>query len=168
MTLEFRNVQLPLGGGVVFSRLSFVAAGGEVTCLQGRGGISVLRAAMGLLFAAEGYVSMDGELVTPRSASALRRLVAYVPRRLDVVGQFPAYEPPTPADVMTLKANRGRMGDGTLLGVAEALDRPLLLVDNDAATPEWLRRMASQGRTVVVASNDERVAAAADHVVRLD
>lgn len=166
MTLEFYKVLLPMGNGQTLSGLSFVAEGGRLTCVTGQGGLSVVRAAMGLLPIAEGNISYDGALLSKESARALRRFTAYVPPRLVAAGKAGVYEPPTPADVLALKANRGPRGAETVFDVAEMLDRPVLLVADETATAEWLRQQADRGRTVVVASNLDSIVDSADNVVR--
>ena len=65
--------------------LSLTVDGGQLVCLSGPKGVgktTVLRAVLGLQPIAGGYISIDGELLTPLSASYFRKDMGYVPTRL--------------------------------------------------------------------------------------
>ena len=164
------------------STLSMMAREGQLTCLVG-GSVRWLHAILGFEPVVSGFISIDGEPLTPRSAVAMRRLMAFVPDSLDAVGQINVYDPPSVQDVFALKANRqqaisnGLLSEemkrtGTtgikaqLLAVAVLLNRRLLLIDRpDVASLPYLRRQADAGRIVIVCSSDDAVIAAADNVV---
>jgi len=141
---------------------------------------SVLRAIMGLLPIEGGHISIDGELLTPRSAPYFRRHMAYVPTRL-----MPIPGQDTVDDVrrllFSLRSNGKRLkqeggADGRrwsaltlteqyieLLTCAAQLQRNIVLVDqppcelDDAAVSDvlsLLQRMTSAGASVVVVSNN--------------
>ena len=83
--LELKNVCMePVGDGPE-GGVSLTAEGGQVV---GFGGGSeqwqtrLLRAMLGLEPVASGYISIDGELVTPLSAPVMRRQMGYVPRAM--------------------------------------------------------------------------------------
>ena len=62
--------------------LSLTVDDGRMTCLsgpKGTGKTTVLRAVMGLLPIDGGYISIDGELLTPLSAPYFRKSMGYVP-----------------------------------------------------------------------------------------
>ena len=83
--LEAKDVTIVDGESVLVEHLSFVAKPGEVTFLDGVAAASsviVARALLGLWPVSNGYVTLCGEVVTPRSASWLRRMMAYVPQSL--------------------------------------------------------------------------------------
>lgn len=83
--LEFKNVSVALPHGERSLPISVVMAQGELTCLCGpekSGKTDLLLAVMGLAKVASGYITVDGELVSPDSAAYFRRLVAYVPQHL--------------------------------------------------------------------------------------
>ncbi|MBP3767477.1 MAG: ABC transporter ATP-binding protein [Prevotella sp.] len=65
--------------------LSLTVDNGQLVCLsgpRGAGKTTVLRAVMGLQPVMGGYISIDGELLTPLSASYFRKNMGYVPTRL--------------------------------------------------------------------------------------
>ena len=164
------------------STLSMMAREGQLTCLVG-GNVRWLHAILGFEPIISGFISIDGEPLTPRSAVAMRRLMAFVPVSLDAVGEINVYEPPTVQDVFALRANReqaisnGLLSEemkrtGTtgikaqLLAVAVLLNRRILLIDRpDAASLPYLRHQADAGRIVVICSDDSAVINAADNVV---
>lgn len=85
---------------------SFAVDGGEAVCLTDADGMAatlLLCVLMGLEPLESGFISMDGDLLTPLSAPYFRRRMAYVPQRLE-----PFYE--TVGDLVStlldLKANR--------------------------------------------------------------
>lgn len=170
--------------------LSLMAHEGELTCLTGNSSQRLTRwlhAMMGFEWVKSGYISIDGEPLTPSSAAAFRLLMAYAPARLESIGQVTTYAPPSVQDVFALKANRdlpvsnGILSeemrricpDSTdlrvqLLAVASLLSRPILLVDDPLPqSANYLHQLASQGRTVIMASQDEAVMRAANHIVEL-
>lgn len=172
--------------------LSLMAHEGELTCLTRCGASPAaspccwLHAIMGFEPVVAGYVSIDGEPLTPRSAFAMRRMMAFVPASLDTVGEVVSYEPPSVQDIFALKANRqlsisnGLLAEemrktgltgmkAQLLAVASLLNRHILLVDRPAtASLPFLRQQADAGKIVVVASNDPSVISAADNVTEID
>ena len=114
--LEFKNVCVGLADGTQSAPFSLVVNGGETVCLSGPGGSGktrLLMAVMGLAPLAAGYITVDGELVTPGSGSYFRQLMAYVP-------QQPPWNTLTVAELcrqlFALKVNRAR-----------AFDRPALM-----------------------------------------
>lgn len=83
--LELKNVAVSHNGKRLFEGLSFVAANGEVTAISGPSGCgktTLLKAMLGLHPADEGYISIDGELVTALSAPTFRQNIAYLPQDL--------------------------------------------------------------------------------------
>lgn len=173
------------------STLSLMAREGQLTCLVPRPSASAesslrwLYALLGFEHVVCGYISLDGEPLTPASAPAMRRMMSFAPSSLDPVGQIEVYEAPEVQDVFALKANRelsisnGLLSEemkrtGTtgvrarLLAVAVLLKRPILLVDHpDASSADYLRQQAQQGRIVIVLSDDQTVIWASDNVVEL-
>ncbi len=157
--------------------LSLMAHEHELTCVAGS--TRWLYAMLGFEPVAAGFISIDGEPLTPHTAPLLRRQMAFAPCRLDTVGTLVRYEAPTSADVFALHANRSCRDDaldtetaltgcntqqGRLLAVAALLQRPILLVESpqEAMLP-YLRRMATAGRTVIVTSLDPAIIRAADN-----
>ena len=162
--------------------LSLMARERQITCVVG--GARWLYAMMGFEPVVAGFISIDGEPLTPKTASALRRQMAFAPRRLDDVGELVRYEAPTADDVFALHANRqcdddaleeetvqtgGTGQQARLLAVAVLLKRPILLVEEpNAVLLPYLRKQAIAGRTVIVSSTDGAVINAADNVVEIN
>lgn len=173
------------------STLSLMAREGQVTCLvpcpsaSPESSLRWLYALLGFERVVCGYISIDGEPLTPASAPAMRRMMSFAPSTLDPVGHIELYEAPEVQDIFALRANRelsisnGLLSEemkrtGTtgirarLLAVAVLLKRPILLVDHpDASSAEYLRQQAQQGRIVIVLSDDQTVIWASDNVVEL-
>ena len=160
--------------------LSLMAYERQITCVVGSA--RWLYAMMGFEPVTAGFISIDGEPLTPKTAQVLRRQMAFAPRRLDDVGELVRYEAPTADDVFALRANR-QLSDETLeeeaeqtgsanaqqarlLAIAVLRQRPILLVEEpDAAMLPYLRKQAMSGRIVIVSSTDDAVINAADNVV---
>ena len=81
--LELKNVAVSHNGKQLFEGLSFVARNDEVTAISGPSGCgktTLLKVLLGLHPADEGYVSIDGELITALSAPTFRQMFAYMPQ----------------------------------------------------------------------------------------
>ena len=142
MTIELKNGRLAQDGETLFANLSLRAEGGQ-TCvvdnLPRKAHKPLLHALMGLLPLDEGFVSIDGEVLSERSAHWLRRFIAYVPRTL----RWPddeRFRNMTHQEVHRL-----------LLENAASGDTPIVLVDgiNGADDEELCLRMAQNQRAVV-------------------
>lgn len=86
--LEFKNVSVRLSADRLSPPFSLEMDGGEMVCLSGDAGSGkslLLMAILGLAPLASGYITIDGELVTPGSSAYFRQLVAYVPQRMPSV-----------------------------------------------------------------------------------
>lgn len=86
--LEFKNASVALSADRVSAPFSLEMDAGEVACLSGAaeaGKSLLLRAIMGLAPLRSGYITIDGELVTPGSSAYFRRMIAYVPQRVPTV-----------------------------------------------------------------------------------
>ena len=168
--------------------LSLMARAGQMTCLVGatrQRRSRWLMAMLGLEPVQMGFISVDGEPLTPTTVGLLRPLMGYVPDCLQTEGEVVSYEPPTVQDVFRLRANRHLpISNGILaeemrrtgadadearrLAVAVLLGRPILLVDHpSAAALSYLQLQARGGRTVIVATDESAVINAADLVVEI-
>ena len=170
--------------------LSLMAKAGELTCLTGGTAEQHTRwllAMQGFETVTNGYISIDGEPLTSRSAPTFRKLMAYAPDRLCELGEVTTYEPPSVQDVFSLKANRelpisnGILGEEMrrvggsqtdsrvqLIAVAVLLNKPILSVnDPPVQAAAYLKEWARQGKIVVAASNDGEVLKMADVIVEL-
>jgi ABC-type transport system involved in cytochrome bd biosynthesis fused ATPase/permease subunit len=195
--LEVKDATIRVGDKTLMSGLSFIAKDGQMTCVKGSSGSgksALIRTLMGFLPVGEGFVSVDGELLTIRSASAFRQMMTYLPQNMQLLrrqlygpeytdGDDPEYgvwdnllpeiqeeskaEPLTPEEIFSL-------AEKTL---KEAGEKPIVIADEPAAmlTPEFAERMlallleqARMGKTVVVASRRPEIIANADKVIEVE
>ena len=144
MLLELHNVTI----GQQIRGLSATVGDGKVLSItgsQGKGKTTLLRTLLGFLPVDEGYISIDGELLTLRSAPWFRKQMAYVPQHLEV----PEGYDKVPTDYMAL------------LERAVGSDKKLLLIDEprealsyeDNERRERLIGEAAEHGAIVVAVN---------------
>lgn len=195
--LEVKDATIAIGGKVLVEGLSFIAKDGELTCLtgsEGSGKTTFIRTLMGFVPVAKGFVSVDGELLTVRSAHAFRQMMVYLPQQMQMLAHqlrapeapvceaeeysvwnavLPSVEPehepePLGAEDICLLAERT---------VRETAERRIIIADEPAAhlSPELTLRMiallkeqAAQGKTVLIASRRPQVVAQASQVIDLD
>lgn len=117
--------------------LSLTVGDGQLVCLTGREGAgktTVLRAVLGLIPIQGGHISIDGELLTPRSAPYFRRQIAYVPQQLTCIEDYDSM-----ADIsgllFGLRVNKGGASykvptDGRRWAELKIDERYLLLLQN--------------------------------------
>lgn len=175
--------------------ISLTLNDGRLACIsgpKGAGKTSILRAVMGLQPIDGGHISIDGELLTPLSASYFRRMMAYVPSELRLI---PGQDRISDVRKMLygLSVNRHIHDDEPkdsrlwteltpigqymeLLRCASRLHRRLVLVDEpktelDALTAntfvECLYQMTAAGSSVLVVSNMLPAMNVTDYVIEL-
>ena len=195
--LEFKDATIKVGEWILPMRLSFIARDGEVTCVMGpeaSGKTTLIRTLMGFLPVNEGFVNVDGELLTIHSSHAFRQMMAYLPQQIQLLAhQLRVPEPEEPEaeefavwnDLMSAANEESTpeplnaeeivmLAEQTL---KEAADKPIVIADEPTAflTPELtmrmmelLRKQAEAGKTVLVTTRKPQVADYADQVIRLD
>ena len=195
--LEFKDATIKVGEEMLAAHVSLIAKDGQITCvtgLEGSGKSVLLRTLMGFLPVSEGFVSVDGELLTVHSAHAFRQMMVYLPQKMDLLAhqlREPEPEDPEPEEVAVWNnvlpsaieeqhSEPLNAEDILLLAektLKEAGDKPIVIADEPAAhlTPELtmrmidlLRQQASQGKTVLIASKKPQVIDYADQVIRLE
>ena len=195
--LEVKDATIAIGERTLVEGLSFIAKDGALTCLtgpEGSGKTTFIRTLMGFLPVKEGFVSVDGELLTVRSSHVFRTMMVYLPQQIQLLTHqltapkapfskaeeyavwnavLPSVEPerepePLSADDIFLLAERI---------IREASDRQIIIADEPAAylTPELTLRMmallkeqAAQGKTVLIASRRPQIVAQASQVINLE
>lgn len=83
--LELKEVKVAFPQGGLSRPVTLVMRGGSLVCLTGPAGSGkslLLQSIMGFWPVAEGYVTIDGELVSPGSSSYFRQFIGYVPQQL--------------------------------------------------------------------------------------
>lgn len=169
--LEVKDATIAAGERTLATGLSFIAKDGQLTCItgsEGSGKTTLIRTLMGFLPVKEGFVSVDGELLTVRSAHAFRSMMAYLPQQMQMLRHhlYPDVCLPTP-DTSLLSSDAEEYGVwNALLPAAvqeqpseplspedifqlaqktldEAKDKPIVIADEPAAllTPELSLQM---------------------------
>jgi len=143
MTLEIKDGELK----GAFADLSFIVRGGEMRVLSGRsrgGCTELLLAVMGVVALDGGFVTVDGEVVSERSAAYMRRLMGYVPRSLHL---------PDGSDRLLSPAQL----HAKLLAEVAAARKAIVLVDgiDDDSQLAVCRTMAAEGAAVLVVTDRE-------------
>ena len=195
--LEVKDATIAVSGKVLVKNLSFIADDGKITCItgpEGSGKTTFLRTLMGFLPVTDGFVSVDGELLTVQSAPAFRKMMCYLPQNIDLLRnqlyqpqppqveadeygvwngilpsatEIPKTEPLSPEEVL-------RLAEAT---IAEATNKPILVADEPAShlspelTPKMLQllqQQAAQGKCVLIASRNPQLITYAHHVIDLN
>lgn len=84
--IEIKDAIIKMGSHVVCQDLSFMARDGQLTCVYAQDTEvleALLHAFLGLQPLESGYVSVDGESITPLSAPFFRQMMAYVPSKFE-------------------------------------------------------------------------------------
>ncbi|MBQ2209824.1 MAG: ABC transporter ATP-binding protein [Prevotella sp.] len=144
MMLELHNVTI----GQLIHSLSLTVGDGQLVGIsgsQGSGKTTLLRAVLGLIPIDAGHISIDGELLTPKSAPYFRRQMAYVPQHLSVPEGYNKLD----ANYLSL-LRRAVESDKSLLIVDEP---PQPVSEDDLQTIDQLLRHATQRGATVLAVN---------------
>ena len=194
--LEFKDATIKVGEWILPMRLSFIAKDGEVTCVtgpEGSGKTTLIRTLMGFLPVNEGFVSVDGELLTIHSSHAFRQMMVYLPQQIQLLAhqlrmpepeepeaeEFAVWNDLTPAANMELTPEPLNAEEIVMLAeqtLKEAADKPIVIADEPTAflTPdltmrmmELLRKQAEAGKTVLVTTRKPQVADYADQVIEI-
>ena len=169
--LELKDAQLHIQGREMFHKLSVMLYDGQMTCVTGDKGCGktlLLRVLMGFVPLDSGFVSVDGELLTPMSVRAFRRFMAYIPQLLDCQ---PSTFVPDMSDFETLWGEEylpSVVMRSIEMPVVTIQDKPIVLADDpDVSMLGQLRALANGGRTVVVTSRKEEYLNLSDKIVSL-
>jgi len=195
--LEVKDATISASGKILIQNLSLIAPDGEITCItgpEGSGKTAFLRTLMGFLPVADGFVSVDGELLTVNSAPAFRRFMCYLPQDIDMLRYqlYPVEEKQVEPDEYrawnTLLPSAEEMPETKPLSpdevfrlaskiIEEATDKPILIADEPALhlSPELaipllqlLQQQAAQGKCVLIASRNPQIVAHANQVIDLN
>ena len=187
--LEVKDATISVSGMVLAQNLSLIAPDGEITCItghEGAGKTTFLRTLMGFLPVDEGFVSVDGELLTVHSAPAFRRFMCYLPQNIDMLRyqlypietqqaepdeygvwsavlpsavEFPKTEPLSPEESFSLAKQI----------IAESSEKPIVIADEPTIQMvQLLRQQAAQGKCVLIATSNPQLTAYANRVIDLN
>lgn len=195
--LEVKDATIAVGERTLATRLSFIARDGELTCITGSAGSGktvFIRTLMGFLPVKEGFVSVDGELLTVQSSHAFRRMMVYLPQTIQMLAH--QLEEPTGTDSGeadyavwdALWPRSVKLETPAPLSpeaifqlvektIREAPDKPIIVADEPAALMsgeqterlvDLLKGQAAAGKTVLVASSQYQIVSRADQVITLE
>ena len=195
--LEVKDATISVSGKILVKNLSFIANDGKITCItgsEGSGKTTFLRTLMGFLPITEGFVSVDGELLTVQSAPAFRKMMCYIPQNIhllrhqlyqperilmepDEYGVWNSVLPPAadmPETAPLSPKEVFRLANAT---IAEATAKPILIADEPAShlsaelAPQMLQllqQQAAQGKCVLIASRNPQLIDNSHHVIDLN
>lgn len=194
--LEVKDATIGVGGLIFQRNLSFVAMDGQLTCItgaEGSGKTTLLRTLMGFLPLAEGFVSIDGEMLTPDSAPFFRRMIAYLPQNAQWLShllypaEMPEYEADEQAVWDALLPACPRLPEVKPLSADEVYrlleqvvtqtDKTMVVADEPAASLSsqqtaqllsLLRRQANEGRAVLIVSRRQEIISQCDKLISLN
>ncbi|WP_081773354.1 ATP-binding cassette domain-containing protein [Prevotella sp. P6B4] len=195
--LEVKDATISVSGKVLVKNLSFIADDGRLTCITGAvgsGKSTFLRTLMGFLPITEGFVSVDGELLTVQSAPSFRRMMCYLPQdihllrhqlyqpeaqpaepdeylvwnsQLPSATEIPKTQPLSPEEIFQLASKT----------IHEATNKSIVVADEPAShlSPELapqmlelLQQQTTQGKCVLIASRHPQLIANAHRVIDLN
>ena len=185
--LEFKNTSVRCDDKRLSSPFSLIVEPGEVVCVSGPGGHGksrLLLAVLGLAPVEQGFITLDGELITPGAGAYFRKMMAYVPQDLprDPIKfseMFDMIVTENQAEAKErLLSEMGTLGmDKTLLdrklcdlsaldyrmlllGVALVRQRPIVLIDDAPQVMQADRLMhgiASKGAEVIYTCRENKL-----------
>lgn len=195
--LEVKDATIAVGERTLATRLSFIARDGELTCITGPAGSGktvFIRTLMGFLPVKEGFVSVDGELLTVQSSHAFRRMMVYLPQTIQMLAH--QLEEPTDTDSgeadyavwdalwprsVKLEPPASLSSEAIFQLVEKTIrevpDKPIIVADEPAALMsgeqterlvDLLKGQAAAGKTVLVASSQYQIVSRADQVITLE
>lgn len=195
--LEVKDATIAVGERILAKGLSFTARDGQLTCItgaEGSGKTTLLRTLMGFLPVKDGFVSVDGELLTIHSAHAFRTFMIYLPQEVQMLAHqlrevecpvceadeygvwnslLPSVTPElspedlTPEEIFQLVEETFRHSDGKQIVIA---DEPAahLTPELSERLLESLQMLAKAGKTVLIASRKPQLIAHANQIINLD
>jgi ABC-type cobalamin/Fe3+-siderophores transport system ATPase subunit len=194
--LEFKDATIKVGEEVLASNISLIARDGQLTCVtgpEGSGKTVLLRTLMGFLPVKDGFVSVDGELLTIYSSHAFREMMVYLPQDVQTLGL--QLEEPEATQVeaddyavwnevlpsVEIAQPRAPLTTDEIVLLAtktleESADKPIVIADEPTALlsseqgyqlMQLLQQQAEQGKTVVIASSDPMVLERANQIIKI-
>lgn len=171
--VELKDATLTIDGRELFRNLSLMAQDGQLTCITGSAGAgktALIQVLLGFMTLDEGLVSVDGELLTPQSASTFRRLMAYLPQKrpvtisqpeVDVSGLETVWSPHNSRRYQLTPIDEH-------LDIAPIASKPIIIADDpEPQLFSMLKSLATSGHTVVVTSQNGEFLNLCDKLITL-
>ena len=139
---QIRSLSMSVGEGQLVT----------ITGSKGSGKSLLLRAILGLIPVDDGFISIDGELMTPQSGFYFRKQMAYVPQHLSFPKGYHGagmerWDDLTADERYLLLLNKAIATDKQMLIVDEPED--MLTTETQATVDQLLQEAAQRGKTVV-------------------
>lgn len=195
--LEVKDATISVSGSILIQNLSLIAPDGEITCITADDATALsafLRVVMGFQSVDDGFVSIDGELLTLSSAPAFRRIMCYLPQNINLlrnqlcppeanISEADNYgvwnqllpsaikidEPAelSPEEVFRLASET----------ITKAIDKSIIIAEEPTAhlstelslqLIKLLRNQATQAKCVLILSSNPQIRACANRVINLN
>ena len=140
MILELKDTTLSSAGVTLWTEFSLIVKGGELVTLSGwtrDNRKALMEVIWGVLPLDQGYVSIDGELITALSAPYLRKKMAYLPHEVRWADEERNKIPFAEQRIQLLKE------------IVERQPKLLLMDDMSAEEQEICRQLTENGTAVI-------------------
>ena len=175
--IELKNVDIHCDDGTDIRQASAVVANGRSLLVYGRDATTrhcLTEALLGLRPVAGGYLTYDGEVLTPAASRYMRRQIGYIP----ALPPQPQYSLRQMADsLLQLDIHREYRKDSNQLidiwmaaGLAHWLRKQVVIAEEvtDEATAERLREMAAEDSVVIATTANSALADYFDNHINLE
>ena len=176
--LELKDAVLVVEGRQVLPKVSLIACDGQITCISGAHGSGktlLARVMLGFQPLAEGFVTIDGELLTPLSAPVFRQMMVYIPQAVEKVN--PDFVPDT-SDLESVWGYEELTSSNAQLlspyapefaSRRPATAKTLVIADDPVPSLlSMLQEEAEAGRTVIVMSQLSEFTSIAHQLITLE
>ena len=194
--LEVKDATISVSGSIHIQNLSLIAPDGEITCIAANDATALsafLRVVMGFQSADDGFVSIDGELLTVSSAPAFRRIMCYLPKNMNLLrnqlcppeasiceDNYGVWNQVLPTAAKIDKPSELSAEEVFCLAsetIAKASDKSIIIAEEPTAhlstelslqLLQLFRDQATQGKCVLILSSNQQLRVCANNVINLN